>query len=294
MSEDQAIYGQDVPKLFTGIREESNEEYHANKLYVNASSLKHMAKSPMEYKFQLTQVTEKTDAMILGSVVHSLLLEGEEQFKKDFAVVPKLDGRNDVNKLAKLKFEYENKGKTVVNQEIYQTAKAMYESAMSKRGIRELLLGGVNERSYYWRDPVTGIYIRVRPDSVKDLCLVDVKTTKDITRAGFAKICAQLHYDIPVGLYRKVISAMTGKEYNSFAFIAIENSAPYDSIIYNCTKEFIGYSDYHTDYLLDKLVKCRETDTWAGVDEQADNEFGVLDLDLPTYYMQRINYQTFV
>jgi len=71
-------------KSFSGkIMNIPDEEYHNNKDYLSASSMKLLKKSPMHYK---EHEQETTDAMVFGSAYHCFILE-EDKFKDRYFIL---------------------------------------------------------------------------------------------------------------------------------------------------------------------------------------------------------------
>ncbi len=61
------------------------------------SSIKQFIRSPQHYIQYLTQERKQTDAMLLGSVVHNLILQ-PEKFNDNFAVEPEFNKRTNQGK----------------------------------------------------------------------------------------------------------------------------------------------------------------------------------------------------
>jgi hypothetical protein len=85
-------------------------------LGLSQSSLKIFSKSAAHYLASTEEQAEPTDAMILGSVFHALLLQPDEA-KNLYAVKQKVDGRSKEGKLYNENFALENAGKFIINSE---------------------------------------------------------------------------------------------------------------------------------------------------------------------------------
>lgn len=74
----------------------SNADYHAHPA-VSSSQLKHMLRTPAHFKASLETSKEPSDAMKLGSLVHTLLLE-PHLVDYEYTVMPKFDRRTKQGK----------------------------------------------------------------------------------------------------------------------------------------------------------------------------------------------------
>lgn len=72
----------------------SNDEYHSNRDYLSASTLKQLLANPYEY---LNPIERKKDAYVVGSAFHTLTLE-PHKFDSEFAVAPMCDKRTKAGK----------------------------------------------------------------------------------------------------------------------------------------------------------------------------------------------------
>ena len=112
------------PAFKTGMFDIPDEQYF--KLpYVSASTLKRLLNDE-SYEVANKIQTEKTDPMILGSLIHCMILEPNEVDKR-YAVMPKVDLRTTVGKETKMIFERENQGKEIVKDEMFEIAKECYK-----------------------------------------------------------------------------------------------------------------------------------------------------------------------
>lgn len=212
-----------------------NEEYHSLPS-LSASQIKQLLVNP--YAYVTKQKMAQTDAMNLGSAVHTLTLE-PHKFDKEFAVMPKVDGRTAAGKEAKIIFERECQGKIVINQDQYEIAMKAAQSILNSP-IGKLLTGGKAEASYFTN--IDGFDVRVRPDYYReDIGVVfDVKTTQDASPDGFTKAIANYGYYIQDAFYLKALQNLELNA-NRFVFIAVETKEPFMVGIYELTPDAVDF-----------------------------------------------------
>lgn len=200
--------------------EMSNEEYHAHKA-LGSSNLKQLLKSP--YKFFNGIKINQTKAMAIGSLVHAMVLEPNEVAKL-FAVMPEYNLRTNDGRFAKVEFEKENFGKTVIEKKDYELA---INCANAIRNIAHpFLKDGVAERAFFGE--LDGVDVKCKPDFYSESMglVVDLKVVEDASPDGFAKQSAQYGYYLQQALYNHVLRC-NGKQVEKFLFVAVEKEAPH-------------------------------------------------------------------
>jgi len=252
-----------------GIYDISNAEYHASE-GISRSAISEMQKSPLHYwEKYLMPDREKQDptaAMILGSAVHTLVLE-PHNFDQEFAIFIKSDEHPNT-KIArehKASFYESSRGKQIITKEDFEKAEKMANAALSHRKVAQILNKAHVEKSLYWVDSELGLLCKSRPDIWnKELNIVgDLKTTSDSTPASFHKAVKDGNYHIQAAMQVDAIRALTGKAPDDFIFIAIQNNAPYKPYIYRLEEEAIdlGRSEYKD--ALRVFKRCIEINHWS-------------------------------
>ena len=207
---------------------ETNSEYHANEA-VGSTLLKAIVKKSVVHA--LTEKIEKSDSMLMGSALHTLILD-PERFSQEFLVAPKVDKRTKAGKEEWAKFLEKAEGKEVINEEQLETVNGMSRSVLSHKESKKWLSGGEAEFSYYAQCPETGIQLKCKPDFVNQGSLIDLKSTRDASIQGFSKACANLMYPVQAAFYFDVYQLATGIQPDDFRFIAVESAAPFGVATY--------------------------------------------------------------
>lgn len=213
----------------------TNEEYHSRP-ELSASQIKQILTNPYLYASGFKQ--PQTDSMALGSAIHSLVLE-PHKFSKEFAVMPDINLRTNEGKAAKVLFESQSGGKTVLKADQYETAQNASLSILRSK-IAHLLQKGVVEESYFGE--LEDVPVRVRPDYFRaDIGVVfDVKTTQDASPDGFTKTVANYYYYVQAAFYLKTLQSL-GYKADRFVFVAVETKDPYMVGVYELAPEAIDF-----------------------------------------------------
>ncbi len=227
----------------TMIKNMSNEEYHAHSAF-SSSQIKTLNKTPAHFYAQYLakdkEKKEPTACMLLGTTVHALLLEAET-FDSEFIVKKNLDGRTKEGKEYNKNFPELSKGKTIVSEEMYQTALKIVEVTKTHPVAKLLNLPNcINEASIFYTDRETGLNLRVRPDFHIPPCeqfpnglIVDLKTTKNAEYSSFSKDIHNLGYHLSASMYCEGFMELynTPIEPNYILLVA-EKVAPFGVIAY--------------------------------------------------------------
>lgn len=242
----------------------SNEDYHRLKA-VSPSQIKVLGRSPLHYFDQFLaedrEKREPTPAMMLGTALHTAVLE-PELWDSTIAVPPhSFDRRTKAGKELAAAFEAESAGKLVLSVEDADQVRRMADAVREHPAARFLLeLPGRREASYTWVDPETGLQCKTRPDwhSEDGRLVVDVKTTKDASRSEFARSIAGFDYHVQAAWNRAALGA------EQFLTIAVENVRPFAVAVYPASPAMIAAGDRRIAAALQLLAQCHAEGRWPG------------------------------
>ncbi len=256
------------------------EDYHNDKTAVNYSALKHMDKSRHAFaRCFWGENKEPTDAMKFGSLAHKAILEGET-FNKNYVVVPEFVGLTKDGRPSTQSAEAKQKRldflkdlpptAIIVTEEERDKLFYMIDSIMSNKKAALLLSKGKSEVIGYWKDPSTGINMRMAADFISfDLgVLVDVKTCKDIRWDFFRKNVENYNYGLQMAFYSEGIKHITGKEPTSRAWIAIESEEPYECRIHEVSPIYDEIGRFEYRRLLDELKLAIDENDFSQKNEE--------------------------
>lgn len=268
-----------TPMPLDGLRTSvlSNADYHGHSA-VSKSHLDKLAKSPAHYwaaYLDPDRVTpEPTLAMVLGTALHTAVLE-PELWDATIAVPPQaFDRRTKAGKELALAFEQESAGKLVLTPEDGDRIRRMADAVHKHPASSFLLdLPGLREASYFWTDEDTGIECKCRPDwhSTDRRLVVDVKTTEDASPRGFQQSVAKWRYHVQSAWYSRPLGA------EQFLFICVEKTPPYCVAVYAVTPAMFAAGARVADRDLALLAECRKSGRWPGYSDE------IQPIDLPKW-----------
>ena len=225
---------------------------------------------------------KRTEAQTIGSAVHCLLLEPED-FDNRFAIAPDVaKNKPEYKKVVK-----ENPGKEILKQKQFDNIEEIVGAAMGYKDAEgrlivkdHLLKNGEPEVAMFWECPLTGRKLKGKADWIRrDGVLVDLKTTADASRVGFAKSCATYGYHRQAAHYLAGATACTGIEFNRFIFICVEKVAPFNVSIFDASKTMIEAGRTALDEALLGIQDCIKKDSFPGY-----QRMGIEEIDLPDWH----------
>ena len=254
-----------------------NAEYHALTSVVSKSHLDLVARSPLHYWARYVDPKrvepEPTAAMLLGTAVHTLVLE-TDQFAERYVAAPEgIDRRYKAGKELFAEWEAQAAGRTVLTKADADLIQAMGRAVHGHPAAAYLLgLPGKAETTHMWTDEATGLECKCRPDWLVDdgSMIVDLKTTEDASPAGFAKSIANFRYHVQASWYLDGLERATGRRPEQFIFLVVEKKWPHPVAVYAADAEMVaaGQVTAARDMLL--LAECRDADYWPAYSDQIE------------------------
>lgn len=259
----------------------TNEEYHASGA-VSKSVLDMIHKSPAYYKYCMENPREQTEAMLLGSVVHKLVLEPQD-FGSEFAVVPECDRRTKDGKAVYKAFcDALQDGVTAVPGDVHRQAQDMAEAVKAHPVAAKLLTDGKAEESLFWEQD--GIKCACRPDWLRDDGLiVDLKTTQDASPESFIRDAYKYRYYVQAWWYHHGAN-LCGIQNDNFLFIAVESKPPHTVCVYAADDLYFKLGEQEAMRDFSTYKECTESDIWYGYEKKPE----IHSLTLPDYIARRI------
>ena len=204
---------------------------------LGSTDIKVLLENP--YLFKNGVKKEPTDNLILGSVIHTLILE-PQKLDSEYIIMPELNLRTNQGKAQKAEFEAEAKAtnKTLVKAEIYNQAEAVSKSFLNSP-LSSFLRGKVKAEASFFGE-IDGVKVKARPDLIlpEQKIIIDFKTTSILgggSADGFAKMAANFAYYIQAALYLEIT------EYKQFYFIVLETAEPYMIGCYKLDSEALEF-----------------------------------------------------
>lgn len=271
-----------------GIVIETNAEYHGYKEAISKSRLSKISICPAFFKWHEDNPQEQNKEMLEGSAFHKIVLE-PDTFEKEFIVSPTFDRRTKEGKLAYTFFnETVEQGIYVITTEQFNMIRDMKESIMKNPYAVKLIRGNA-EQSMYFKDELTGVNCKVRPDiwrKVGDrIVIVDLKSTRSALPNDFSKDVVKFHYDLQAYMYcygaSKVLNIPI--ENVDFVFIAVEKTAPYLINVMQADKYVLQKGEADFREYIGTYAECLKSGNWYGLNGERDI---INNLSLPSYLLK--------
>lgn len=256
-------------------------EYLSKKDHISASDLKTFMKSPRKYYYERFEAVEKENKrhFSIGSGLHEIILE-PELFKTNYVVCPKVDLRTTIGKQTLDEFNSIAVGKTILFEDEMELIRKIAENALKNPTLIELIKDSHRELSCYTVDPITGLKLRMRPDSLASTksTITDVKSCLDSSPKKFKSDVYSYGYSLSAAFYSDFI----GRE--NYVFAAMEKTVPYQVALYVLNDEMIDFGRLQYRTGLDLMKFCLDNNYWPSYNEfECLKEFYDLG-DLENYF----------
>lgn len=258
----------------------SNDDYHAMEGVVSRSGLWELwTKTPAHFKNGEEESEKRHFA--LGSAAHCAILE-PDQVEARYLRGP--DDRRG-NKWKDAELYAQSQGQACLTSKEFDTAMFVRDSAAKNRHVQILLKGGVFEQTGVYRDPVTGMLCRVRPDIWNPAARVmaDIKTAADASAEAFAKSIHNFGYHVQDHMYSDGWEHAGGGEVEGFVFIVVEKAKPYMTVTYELVPQARAEGEAIYRGALSIYKNCMETGVWPGYPDK------VSQLDIPRWAYTQTN-----
>lgn len=233
---------------------------------VRWSHLRHMARSPAHYKYNLDTPFQSTPAMVMGSLVHELVLAGG---RDKFAVYE--SERRAGKEWEAFKASVEP-GTTIVKASEWDEAEMIAEAVLHHPAAVEALANGQREVGLSWT--IAGRECHGTPD-VLGLSLADLKVTNDASPDRFTWHARKMGWLGQLAWYYEAARQTQPILPNRVSIVAVESSAPYVVTVFDLTDEALLLGEKTWRLYFERLRACEESDYWPGYVE------GVARLDVP-------------
>jgi hypothetical protein len=261
-------------------------DYHALDAVSN-SRLSRLRQSPELCKYYMTNEREQTNAMRIGTAVHTEALE-QELFDLNYATMPDFKPIKEGSKVVKTikaqeaEFEALHPGKTFLSHNEFRDIKAQGKSIREHKLAKHFISNLKTEITILFnRD---GIDCKCRLDGYNEKLktIIDIKTTVSASPRSFEKSIFTYGYHRQAAMYLAAAKA-AGLEANHFVFIAIEKKAPYQVGVYRMKDDVIALADKEINELLSLYKDCVKADYWPGYTEK------IVDIGIPSWAVNETN-----
>jgi hypothetical protein len=271
----------------------SHEAYHEDRTAMSSSMLRTIVKQSPKHLIQslagvLDEEEEQQDEKKhykFGRIAHAALLE-PARFLSSYAIMPEFTGLTKEGKISSQSGEARDKKKAwlkkqppetmIVTSEEYEMLMGSVESILSHETARNLLKNGRAEVTGYFRDPITGLKCKIRPDFLTPdpdnpnlLHVVDFKTSRDSSMGLFSKAMNDYMYHVQLAFYCYGVKQITGQDPVSATFIVCEKKAPYDASVYILEEADVQVGLQWVTFGLQVYKRCLELNRYPGRQTEA-------------------------
>lgn len=281
----------------------SIKDYHANRTHYSATQLKMAKKSLKEFEWYIKGKIKPIEGMHLdfGNAFELALLD-KDNFLKEVSIEqdeawiekalkenPKLTKPRGsaIYKAEAEKFYSLNAGKYIIDSDNYSKIEHMLESCLRDAVIKKLIANTEYQLSLFWTDKESGLKLKTRPDICKRKknSIVNLKTAVDGSPKAFSRDIAS--YDYPLQACIEITGCLnTGlmEIVDNYFWLVVEKEMPYNATVYEFAKEDIEWGMDLLRYVINKTKRAIDSDLFPGYSDQADNQFGILQAQIPLWY----------
>ena len=239
-----------------------NEIYHSE-VGISSSTLRKFGHSQLH---AVTQEQKTTDAMNFGTAAHYMLVEGEDVYMNEVAV---LMGSPYTKVYKENKVDMLERYDCVIKDAEDNHIRGMKANIIDEANMYLQADGKLPEASFFWYEDK--VLCKCRPDLIcppfkepaepGSIYVVDYKTTKSCDPTEFAASVKHWGYDMQAAWYRRGMQK-AGYDVKEFAFVAQEKFPPYASKIFVITdaqmdiawEKMQAFLDAYNKYLDDGIT----------------------------------------
>ena len=216
---------------------------------------------------------EPSREMIVGRAMHHLMM-GEEHFAEVFRSAPAQvpDAKNTLVDWS-LRTNYakewmdarKREGKVVIFPKEIEQIKGMALALGAHPMVRSGAFDGYPERSGFWRDKETGVWLKIRPDVIPSASgdVVDLKTTTSVQWSDLQRTIAEFGYVQQFALMREGLRTL-GLPFASATMIFVERKPPHCVRIISLRPQDLDRGDRQNRHALRAFVRCWKSKLWPG------------------------------
>jgi hypothetical protein len=217
-----------------------------------------------------------TKVLKLGRVGHTLILESDEVFKSQYALIPdtdifKMNKNSNEYKKAYADFQNSNIGKTIIpvssskdpDQSDLEMLRAIKHNLMIHPTASRIISERPVEQSILWVDKETQELCKIRTDIAPYehlKAIGDLKLIENVGEYEFGQAVRKYGYFISAGMYLEGASIAYGEHFDVAFFICGEKDEPYRVAVHELDQDYIehGINEFHR---LLRVHKQRKEDT---------------------------------
>lgn len=157
-------------------------------------------------------------------------------------------------------------GLSILTQADFQNIRGMANSLASHPIVQAGALNGQIERSIFWQDEETGLWIKIRPDvrPTTSVDFVDLKTTTSVLWPDIQKTIAEFGYHQQGALICEGAKRVLRVDNPTFTLIFVEKKKPWCVRVVTLEDEDLARGAKANRYALDAIARCLKSGRWPG------------------------------
>jgi hypothetical protein len=216
----------------------------------------------------------------VGKAAHDLLLLSD-RWPDSYHVTPEGFSRAKSKAMADEIAEADEAiaaGKTVLSFEQHEVVQAVAAALRKNELAVATLTNGVSEETLAWQDPLTGVWLRARPDFRPNSILEkrDVMVVPDLKFVapahadpqGFQKAIHNFGYHQSAAFYADGIKAIYGHHPTHWVHVVVEKEPPYCVSLYELPGEDIERGRVLNRRAIGIFDRCLKSGEWPGYADQ--------------------------
>lgn len=149
------------------------------------------------------------------------------------------------------------------------------------------ILNGLIEHSIFWKDPITGLWLKARPDVIPTdgAMIVDYKGARDVSYRAIEKALDESGYHQQLALIGEGMREVAGIEIELYALVFQKWVAPWSVNVKPIAGEAIQYGAMQNRRAINRIAEALRTGIWPGPDDDG------VPVNLPKYARDRLQKQ---
>jgi hypothetical protein len=263
----------DLPRFVDGL--DAREYRRAPGL--SSTGIADLRDCPATYRYfaDHPEAREDSDASVFGSLVHAVLLEGEDAAKASYWVAPPGFGTNKTKQFAKECAEWgaaEKRGLKRISPDDFDQARRVRDAVLANPTAREIVTAAeARERSLFWTEGDVPAKARLDIDAVTAYGIIaDLKVRDDPSPSAFQRDRRLVSRATQAAFYVRgyeVVSAYADAPASpSFAWIIAPSSPPYTGRVWIAEPDpaLVEYGRKEVERAIQTYRECVRNNTWNG------------------------------
>ena len=263
-----------TPGIYAGM---PDEIYHGDPVpsgSLSSSGARWMLSSPAIFRYRQTHRKESKEFDI-GHAVHAKVLGEGIKIAQIPDELLATNGAASTKAAKAFIDEARRNGLVPLKRTEFYPVDKMAEAILAHpTAVLLLERGGIPEASIFATDPITGEWMRARPDFLPDnrageetIC-VDIKTAESAHPGAFSRSAAKWGYHQQAPWYLDTLTEVRGDMSPRMQFVIVEKTEPWLVSVCELDDDAIQKGRERNRLALDLWHQCRETGLWPGYGDE--------------------------